>query len=489
MPDYVKPVILYVDDEPANLLGFRYSFIDEYEIITARSGSEALNIVEQRPDIKVVITDQRMPEMEGHELLELLARHFPDPVRIILSAYADMESIMRAINSGTVYRYLTKPWQKNELNNAIQNAVEAYELRKENRSLIISLTEANLELSAAIQRLAASEKNFRNFFNFSLDAILITDSETNILEVNPIFVKRSGYEAKEIYGRSVYDFISPEFHKPLQMRREAIEAGQNELAEIVILTKSGQRILVEVNTQIIEFNDKPAFLTIARDISERKLTEKRILKAIIETEEREKERFAAELHDGLGPIFSSLKLYLNSLNSDKYTEAQKRDMLQIANGIIDEAVVTTRSLSNNLMPTALAKFGIDSTLRSFCDKINQAGEIAIDYSSNHPAVENQDAAIALYRIVLELINNTLRHAGATRISILLESSNKEILLSYNDNGIGLNPQRSSDAGNNGEGHGLKNIMSRIKMFDGSIRFTGKTGEGFAVEIRLPLDSK
>ena len=101
--------ILYVDDEENNLTSFKATFRKYYNVYTAQSGREGMNILREH-DIKVVITDQRMPEMTGVQFLEAIIHEFPFTIRMILTGFSDIESIIKAINTGRVYRYITKPW-------------------------------------------------------------------------------------------------------------------------------------------------------------------------------------------------------------------------------------------------------------------------------------------------------------------------------------------------------------------------------------------
>ena len=153
MKENTKPQILYIDDETDNLLVFRSSFRRHYQVFTANSGEEGLEIVKQN-NISVIITDQRMPGMTGVEFL----KHLPDEtlaIRMILTGYSDVSAIIEAINSGKVYRYITKPWEYDELKMSIDNAIEAHSLRKKNRELIDKLQEHNEQLEQKVEERTA----------------------------------------------------------------------------------------------------------------------------------------------------------------------------------------------------------------------------------------------------------------------------------------------------------------------------------------------
>jgi serine phosphatase RsbU (regulator of sigma subunit) len=143
------PPILYVDDEEDNLTVFNSAFRRDYEVHLALSGQEGLEIMKKYP-IQIIITDQRMPEMTGIQFLEKIIPDYPDCIRMILTGFSDIEAIIQAINTGRVYRYITKPWSKEELKINIDKGLETYNLRDQNRKLIEDLKEANQTLEQKV---------------------------------------------------------------------------------------------------------------------------------------------------------------------------------------------------------------------------------------------------------------------------------------------------------------------------------------------------
>lgn len=130
--------ILYVDDEQHNLTVFEAAFEDHYDVHTAVAARQAIDIL-RHEDIHLVIADQRMPEMTGVQLLEVVLSEFPDAVRMILTGFIDVDAMIKAINAGRIYQYVTKPWEEKELKVVIDRALEAYMLRLRNRALIEEL--------------------------------------------------------------------------------------------------------------------------------------------------------------------------------------------------------------------------------------------------------------------------------------------------------------------------------------------------------------
>jgi two-component system sensor histidine kinase/response regulator len=141
--------IMVVDDEPANLRLLERLFRNDYGVLTAESGADALRLLQEH-DVALIITDQRMPEMSGIELLKRTAAIRPHMVRIILTGYTDVESLVEAINSGQVYRYVTKPWSNDDLRLTVSRALEHYETNK-----------ARHELEMVNQRLVARLEEIR----------------------------------------------------------------------------------------------------------------------------------------------------------------------------------------------------------------------------------------------------------------------------------------------------------------------------------------
>ncbi len=129
-PKSRKPKILIVDDEPDNLDLLYRTFYRDYHVLRAADGAEALSILAQRNDITVIISDQRMPNMSGTELLSLTAEQYPDIIRIILTGYTDVEDLVGAINTGKVFKYVTKPWEAEHLKSVVKQAVDTHNILK-----------------------------------------------------------------------------------------------------------------------------------------------------------------------------------------------------------------------------------------------------------------------------------------------------------------------------------------------------------------------
>lgn len=153
-----KPKMLVVDDEPDNLDLLYRTFRRDFNVLKAESGIRALEVLAAEGEVAVIISDQRMPEMKGTEFLSKTVPQFPNTVRIILTGFTDIEDLVDAINSGQVYKYITKPWDPNELKAVVQRAAETYELLKQ-RTEELHRAQIQTQLLATIMQTAQEAAN------------------------------------------------------------------------------------------------------------------------------------------------------------------------------------------------------------------------------------------------------------------------------------------------------------------------------------------
>lgn len=146
-----KIKILYVDDEENNLQAFKATFRRDYKIYLAISAKAGREILENEK-VDIIITDQRMPEETGVEFLESIIPKFPEPIRVLLTGYTDIQAVIDAINKGQVYHYLTKPWEEDYLRTVIKNAFEIFVLRRENERLTQALIKSNEQLEFLLRQ-------------------------------------------------------------------------------------------------------------------------------------------------------------------------------------------------------------------------------------------------------------------------------------------------------------------------------------------------
>ncbi len=143
--------ILYVDDEMNNLVSFKATFRLRYTVFTAISAEEAKKVLDTN-NINIIITDQRMPGITGVEFLESILEKHPDPVRILLTGYADMNAVIDAVNKGKIFHYLTKPWNEEELDMTILRAYDVYKKKQEEKEFSEKLEVSNNQLEFLLRQ-------------------------------------------------------------------------------------------------------------------------------------------------------------------------------------------------------------------------------------------------------------------------------------------------------------------------------------------------
>lgn len=227
--------ILCVDDEKNVLNAIKRLFLDDdYEILTALSGEEGLKILKEVTPIQIVLSDFRMPGMNGVEFLKEVCRQWPDTVRIVISGYADVAAIVSAINEGRVYKFIPKPWNEEDLRVTLSNAVERYHLRKKNRQLADELQKKNIELQRLnedLDRLVekrTSELEFQNRALVSSQNILYAlpvavvgfDLNGMIIQCNKEGINLFGENGRNITGKNRIDLLPKEINAFIEMVME-----------------------------------------------------------------------------------------------------------------------------------------------------------------------------------------------------------------------------------------------------------------------------
>jgi len=270
--------------------------------------------------------------------------------------------------------------------------------------------------------------------------------------------------------RSIFDLV-PFYYKDLQSEIYLIDR----LLEIFIA------ILLLVGVIFIRRLFK--FLKRIDDI--RRESENKVLHAIMQTEEKERRQFAKDLHDGIGPLLSNIKMSVSALNKTQIT-GFNRTVIDNISSLINESITSLKYTSNNLSPHILESFGLASAVNSFIENINRLGKIDVAFSNNIEYFRfDREIETNLYRIICELFQNTVKHASASNISLLIHHHENRLIIQYFDDGIGFDPV---DA-NNMNGMGISNMYSRLKALDGEIEFKRILPKGMMTSVLLKTKPK
>lgn len=209
------------------------------------------------------------------------------------------------------------------------------------------------------------------------------------------------------------------------------------------------------------------------------LFNKRLLTAVLRTEEKSRGHFAKELHDGTGPLLSSAKMSLTALAAEK-RPTQQKELLSNTLYVIDEAIRSLREISNNMQPQVLNDFGLARGVRNFIDKNIPMHNVKIRFTTNLRAERfDSDIEVIMYRVICELIHNSLKHSGCKSVNLSLAYDNDTLKLEYSDDGCGFNPSAMMDCG-----MGLSNISSRINSLNGTFEIRSAKGKGMSAAVKI-----
>jgi two-component system NarL family sensor kinase len=207
--------------------------------------------------------------------------------------------------------------------------------------------------------------------------------------------------------------------------------------------------------------------------------QRRMLEAVITTQEKEKEYFAIELHDSLGQLLTTVKMKLNTI-APKAGIGLAADIAELTQ-LTQDSITEARAISHKLMPDVLTSFGLKQAVSDVLKSVNRSGpaKATLDYACHkrYPA----EVERSLFRISQELVNNTMKYAGATLVNISLREEGNELEFIYTDNGKGMDLDESRL-----KGLGLLSIESRVSYLKGSAQFTSGKDQGVKFVIRVPV---
>ena len=306
-----------------------------------------------------------------------------------------------------------------------------------------------------------------------------TDLEGFILLINKQFANFFNLKdnLNEALGKKVFDLVEkiPQLHeklirciktKPQPFSFKSIEINKRHFA-----------------VRGIPMDDH--YMLVAHNITQVKELEAEVLSAIVEGQDKERIKIAREIHDGIGPLLSAIRLNLEALQlkfNEQMDNRSQDDLKQIINAL-DETHRDIRALSHNLMPPALIDFGLVPAINNLCAKIKSSGKTDIDFITNLKRRLDPEHELTIYRIVQELTNNSLKHSGAGHLDVQLLDHGSQISLSVDDNGKGIDLKSKNIYSS---GIGLSNVQARVNAFRGNCIIESSPGKGFIVQVEIPI---
>lgn len=337
-------------------------------------------------------------------------------------------------------------------------------------------------LGEELKSITISRNYFNNIFNSVSDMVFILNPKGIITDANKSAKEQLKYEQDSLIGKKINELINdtPSFFANMVSQLKKNDSFI--INESRIYTEEGKAIPVKIGVSYImsEKKDNPILFT-ASDITFQINTENLIIRAIIDTQEKERQRMAKDFHDSMIQQLSAIKFYISS--TSYLTKSEKlKTILNNSNEALSEVITEMRNTCFNLMPKTLHEFGLVKAVREFCNHsiYHRKTNFIIEQSNKLPDFSSE-IKIDLYRVIQEFINNAIKHGKASEIRISFYFSKQIIRVKLIDNGKGFTNKQM------GEGMGLQNVRSRIKSHNGTLEIASNIGRGTCYKIEIPIN--
>lgn len=340
-------------------------------------------------------------------------------------------------------------------------------------------------LGEELKATTISRNYFNNIFNSVSDMVFVVNNKGGIENVNNAVYEQLGFDLEalssqsfDVLAASEADMLFPGIVK--QLKKES-----NVQKEIVLKSQKGQKlpVLISIAHLMSEEKKKIGFLITAKDITLQRQTENLIIRTIIDTQEKERQRFAKDIHDSLGQQISAIKFYIGT-SVNIVTDDKQRQILLKSNEALVRVLADMRNICFNLMPKTLETFGLVEAVQELSNQTAVPGKLnfIINGGDDFPSLD-KSLEIAVFRITQEFINNAIKHGKASKIEIIFRSAGNQAMVTLKENGKGFDIAKA-----NARGMGLKNIQSRMKAHNGTVQISSTPGKGTKYELTLPVNS-
>lgn len=432
-------------------------------VTNAANFKQAAQILKaDKTNFDLILLDLTLPDKSGQNLITEMLQIAHCPI-IILTGYADIQFSINSISQG-ILDYLLK----DEL-----NATMLYK----------SITYA-IERKKTIADLRESEKRYSDLFHASPQPMLVFDIESLLFtQVNDAAISQYGYSEEEFLGMTILDI------RPTDEKLKAAENFERVLYETKDIhkgcfrhsKKSGEIIEVEIYSTPIVINNKKYRSVIAIDVTEKKLFERTITKAIIKTQEDERYEIGGELHDNVCQILATSRITLGMLKESLPAESMLWFDLSEKNIVL--ALDEIRNLSHRLAPAFFDETTLEEAFRKLFSTFNLASKYQILLQFDDTVKKSPidlEIELNLYRILQEQLRNILKHAGASVIKVTVLVNENILHMKISDNGVGFDVKKIK------KGIGLANMRRRAELFSGSFEIDSSVGCGCTIAVDIPL---
>lgn len=458
--------ILLIEDNLGDITLITDYLEEQYsspQIEVARNFKEAVIVLnKQATTFDIILLDLSLPDKSGMPLISELIAHsaIKCPI-IILTGYADVDFSIKSIALGVSDYLLKDDLSAGILFKSITYSIERNDFR---------------------HKLQESEKKFTLLFNLSPQPMWVYNVETlKFINVNEAALKNYGYTEEEFLNIDITQLHIPDEREAVRKTIKYLDSTNIPFSgNFRQIKKSGEEIEVELYSTFLIIDRRRCSTMIALDVTEKNIAEVRLTRAIIETQEEERNVIGSELHDNICQILAGsmlqLSIILGSLNEDRAAIFQKGlDHIKLAS-------VEIRNLSHRLAPAFFDDIDIEESLLQLLSSINPDGRLKTHLSVKAELKHldlKRDLQINLYRIMQEQLNNIIKYSKATTVEASLSIISGSLYFEISDNGVGF------DTAKNFKGIGFANMTRRAKLFSGSFNVESSINNGCKVTITIP----
>lgn len=463
----ISKKILLLEDDPSLSALLRIKLEKNgYTVNPMYLGAEAFDFLIKNPEW-VLLSDFRLPDMSCIDLITMLQNAQIQVNFIVITGHGDQELAVEMMKKGAL-DYIVKNVGFIENLPAIVNRV-------------FEILEMRSKLEEQHNSIKENEHKLRMFFDSIQDIFFVANSLGIITEISKSVYEILGYHPQDLIGKPIssvfyniedYLVLKDTLSKKLSIRNN----------EFLVLHNDGTAIYVSVSCNMVSLNNDKAYsiIGLAQDISMKKQLEAYVIKKVMEAEEKERRKIAESIHDDIGPMMSTIKMYFELISVSNDDNEKRKKLLGKISEIIDSTIQKTRGISNNLMPNVLETFGLEKAVKSFVEKLSFAVNIKFDINITFIQISNT-VEILLYRTAIELINNSIKHANASEIVLNIIQTEIELIFIYSDNGMGFDP-KILETPEKLKGQGMLSLLDRITLFSGKCTIKTAIGSGFLIKI-------
>ncbi len=354
---------------------------------------------------------------------------------------------------------------------------------------VAGLVKNNINKKIYEKKIIRQEKEISNLFKYNANGIISVDQDFILQRYNRRFLELFDIPGSaDFTGRRLDTVLKGQVLKDVVRLIDKVgKPPLFETAPLVQLKEDGSKMYIEATASKITVAGDTICSLVFADVTGLRNIDNAVLTATTLAEEKERTRLAQELHDGLGAQLSSINIYINLILSGGVETSEIFRTLKLTKDILGEAISGVKEIADNLHPVILTRFGLVATINNIIEGLENSRLIKFGFThSEYVPLEDKNLELNVYRIINELINNTMKHSKAKNTAISLVSEKDSLVLEYADDGVGFDSSVVSYSGDSKSGHGLQNIKARVKAVDGKFFFRSSPGRGFQVLIRIPV---